>query len=106
MADQTADRELKNALAQIEKQFGKGAIMQLGDKSAMAGVLSKMHTPIYFYDRNLTRATAVLDQSLALYREVGNIEGIADVLVNQGNLIRDQGRRSAAEIRHARVTAR
>jgi recombination protein RecA len=34
MADQTADRELKNALAQIEKQFGKGAIMQLGETSA------------------------------------------------------------------------
>ena len=31
MADQASDRELKNALAQIEKQFGKGAIMQLGD---------------------------------------------------------------------------
>src|SRR5499427_9390898 len=33
MADQTVDRELKNALAQIEKQFGKGSIMQLGEKS-------------------------------------------------------------------------
>src|SRR5437870_6473475 len=30
MADPSSDRELKNALAQIEKQFGKGAIMQLG----------------------------------------------------------------------------
>lgn len=35
MADSTHDRELKNALAQIEKQFGKGAIMQLGDSSAL-----------------------------------------------------------------------
>ncbi len=26
------DRELKNALQQIEKQFGKGSIMQLGDR--------------------------------------------------------------------------
>jgi recombination protein RecA len=34
MADQNADRELKNALSQIEKQFGKGAIMQLGQDSA------------------------------------------------------------------------
>jgi recombination protein RecA len=34
MADPTHDRELKNALAQIEKQFGKGAIMQLGEASA------------------------------------------------------------------------
>jgi recombination protein RecA len=33
MADQTSDRELKNALAQIEKQFGKGAIMKLGEAS-------------------------------------------------------------------------
>jgi recombination protein RecA len=33
MADQSSDRELKNALAQIEKQFGKGAIMQLGKDS-------------------------------------------------------------------------
>src|SRR6266403_2164908 len=32
MGDQTQDRELKNALAQIEKQFGKGAIMQLGER--------------------------------------------------------------------------
>ncbi|HMC67339.1 MAG TPA: recombinase RecA [Gemmataceae bacterium] len=32
MAEQ--DRELKNALQQIEKQFGKGAIMQLGEESA------------------------------------------------------------------------
>src|SRR6266581_3307780 len=33
MADQAQDRELKNALAQIEKQFGKGAIMQLGENA-------------------------------------------------------------------------
>jgi recombination protein RecA len=33
MADPSFDRELKNALAQIEKQFGKGAIMQLGEGS-------------------------------------------------------------------------
>jgi recombination protein RecA len=33
MAEQGQDKELKNALAQIEKQFGKGAIMQLGDES-------------------------------------------------------------------------
>src|SRR5437867_6958293 len=33
MADAAQDKELKNALAQIEKQFGKGAIMQLGDDS-------------------------------------------------------------------------
>src|SRR5262249_29195690 len=31
MADQLHDRELKNALMQIEKQFGKGSIMQLGE---------------------------------------------------------------------------
>src|SRR5438876_3561222 len=35
MADQSSDRELKNALAQIEKQFGKGAIMQLGSSTAL-----------------------------------------------------------------------
>jgi recombination protein RecA len=35
MADANHDRELKNAMAQIEKQFGKGAIMQLGEKSAL-----------------------------------------------------------------------
>src|SRR5437870_6492736 len=34
MADQPYDRDLKNALSQIEKQFGKGAIMQLGEGSA------------------------------------------------------------------------
>jgi recombination protein RecA len=34
MGDQNFDRELKNALAQIEKQFGKGSIMQLGEGSA------------------------------------------------------------------------
>src|SRR6516165_2899773 len=34
MADQSFDRELKNALTQIEKQFGKGAIMSLGEQSA------------------------------------------------------------------------
>src|SRR3954469_980788 len=34
MAEQGHDKELKNALSQIEKQFGKGAIMQLGDGSA------------------------------------------------------------------------
>src|SRR5437868_920320 len=33
MADAN-DKDLKNALAQIEKQFGKGAIMQLGEASA------------------------------------------------------------------------
>jgi recombination protein RecA len=35
MADPSHDRELKNALSQIEKQFGKGAIMQLGESSAL-----------------------------------------------------------------------
>src|SRR6267142_242951 len=34
MAEQN-DRELKNAIQQIEKQFGKGAIMQLGESTAM-----------------------------------------------------------------------
>jgi recombination protein RecA len=34
MPEPTADRDLKNALAQIEKQLGKGAIMQLGEGSA------------------------------------------------------------------------
>src|SRR6516164_5748029 len=40
MADQSSDRELKNALQQIEKQFGKGAIMQLGEGSVadVAGI--------------------------------------------------------------------
>ena len=35
MADVGYDRELKNALAAIEKQFGKGAIMQLGERSVL-----------------------------------------------------------------------
>jgi recombination protein RecA len=35
MADPVQDRELKNALAQIEKQFGKGAIMNLGESTAL-----------------------------------------------------------------------
>jgi len=34
MADLVHDRELKNALAAIEKQFGKGAIMQLGGENS------------------------------------------------------------------------
>src|ERR1700680_2619392 len=33
MAEQNHDRELKNDLAQIEKQLGKGSIMQLGEKT-------------------------------------------------------------------------
>src|SRR5271166_1814966 len=35
MAEQTIDRELKNTIQQIEKQFGKGAIMQLGESSTL-----------------------------------------------------------------------
>src|SRR5437763_12510370 len=34
MAEPTYDKELKSALSQIEKQFGKGAIMKLGERSA------------------------------------------------------------------------
>jgi recombination protein RecA len=34
MAAEPQDRELKNTLQQIEKQFGKGAIMQLGEQAA------------------------------------------------------------------------
>jgi recombination protein RecA len=34
MAEQAQDKELKSALAQIEKQFGKGAIMQLGEDAS------------------------------------------------------------------------
>src|SRR5213593_3589630 len=33
MAETTHDRDLKNALAAIEKQFGKGAIMQMGERA-------------------------------------------------------------------------
>ncbi|MFN5291407.1 MAG: recombinase RecA [Planctomycetia bacterium] len=33
MAENSQDKELKQALSQIEKQFGKGAIMQLGEAS-------------------------------------------------------------------------
>src|SRR5437763_16805941 len=33
MPEPTRDRDLKNALAQIESQFGKGAIMQLGEST-------------------------------------------------------------------------
>src|SRR5262249_10002899 len=35
MADQAHDRQLKDALLAIEKQFGKGAIMQLGESTAL-----------------------------------------------------------------------
>src|SRR5437763_15288550 len=35
MPEPTRDRDLKNALAQIESQFGKGAVMQLGDSTAL-----------------------------------------------------------------------
>jgi recombination protein RecA len=38
MAEQTTDRELRNALLQIEKQFGKGAIMQLGAEGSASEV--------------------------------------------------------------------
>jgi recombination protein RecA len=34
MAEPTYDKELKSALSSIEKQFGKGAIMKLGEQSA------------------------------------------------------------------------
>src|SRR5262245_3663954 len=33
MSEPIYDKELKNALASIEKQFGKGAIMQLGEQT-------------------------------------------------------------------------
>lgn len=39
MADQAFDRELKNTLAQIEKQFGKGSIMQLGEGNTNLDIL-------------------------------------------------------------------
>src|SRR5207244_1182728 len=32
------NRELKNAISQIEKQFGKGAIMQLGEDSHLSDI--------------------------------------------------------------------
>jgi recombination protein RecA len=35
MAEPAIERELKNAIQQIEKQFGKGAIMQLGEGSSL-----------------------------------------------------------------------
>jgi recombination protein RecA len=35
MGDTAQDRELKNALSAIEKQFGKGAIMQLGERAML-----------------------------------------------------------------------
>ncbi len=40
MPETSHDRDLKNALSQIEKQFGKGAVMQLGEHSAsdVAGI--------------------------------------------------------------------
>ena len=38
MADSSQNRELKNTIASIEKQFGKGAIMQLGEDSPLADI--------------------------------------------------------------------
>src|SRR6516162_6500235 len=38
MADPAQNRELKSALQQIEKQFGKGAIMQLGEDHLLSDV--------------------------------------------------------------------
>src|SRR5438270_6978613 len=38
MAETAHDRELKSALSQIEKQFGKGAIMQLGGDGSASDV--------------------------------------------------------------------
>ncbi len=38
MADPAQNRELKSVLAHIEKQFGKGAIMQLGEDSVLADI--------------------------------------------------------------------
>jgi recombination protein RecA len=38
MADPTQNRELKSALQQIEKQFGKGAIMQLGEDHPLSDI--------------------------------------------------------------------
>src|SRR6516164_8903186 len=38
MADPAQNRELKSALQQIEKQFGKGAIMQLGEDHPLSDV--------------------------------------------------------------------
>src|SRR5438309_572703 len=38
MADPNPNRDLKNTLAQIEKQFGKGAIMQLGEDSHLSDI--------------------------------------------------------------------
>src|SRR5262245_40976605 len=35
MADQAQEKQLKNTLAQIRKEIGEGAIMQLGDHSAL-----------------------------------------------------------------------
>ncbi len=35
MADPAVERELKNTIQQIEKQFGKGSIMQLGESSSL-----------------------------------------------------------------------
>ncbi|CAN5310403.1 recombinase RecA [soil metagenome] len=39
MAETAHDRELKNALSQIEKQFGRGAIMQLGGDGSASEVM-------------------------------------------------------------------
>src|SRR6266446_78024 len=38
MADPNPNRDLKNTLQQIEKQFGKGAIMQLGEDSPLSDI--------------------------------------------------------------------
>jgi recombination protein RecA len=38
MADPAQNRDLKNTIAQIEKQFGKGAIMQLGEDSHLSDI--------------------------------------------------------------------
>ena len=46
MAPKSGDRQkaLDSALAQIERQFGKGSIMKLGDGSAIQGIDCLLYT--------------------------------------------------------------
>src|SRR5271170_7641993 len=71
MADQ-GDRELKNALQQIEKQFGKGAIMQLGGKGLPRGRV------IEIFGQESSGKTTVALHTIASAQKLGGVAAFID----------------------------
>lgn len=95
--------ELEQALLRYEQSAA--LYTELQDRAGLAGALHRMFTPMNFHRLEGGKARNLLERSLALYRAIGDVSGIALVLCKLGSAVRDQGDEVQAEALYQQAIA-